>query len=203
MLPHSQQQTTHTRWPPHTTATTLRNKRMKCSGVLLCVVAIACVLFAAVNVEASQLRLDPSNPLRAYGNGTTYDISHVFQWPVAIENDPRHYSYWWNPTGHACPNTPNVSGPAVCQKADRYYVCGETDRPLWTLESTNPGLVFRITYTNGYQWRLTVFTFIVDENIHEPTIKFINENPYEQYNFEVRGKCIGNPSWGTNRCPSN
>ena len=35
-------------------------------------------------VVGSQLVTDPDNPFVAYGNGTTYDISMVFEYPVSI-----------------------------------------------------------------------------------------------------------------------
>eukprot|EP01087_Luapelamoeba_hula_P008971 TRINITY_DN2285_c0_g1_i1.p1 TRINITY_DN2285_c0_g1~~TRINITY_DN2285_c0_g1_i1.p1 ORF type:complete len:177 (-),score=15.46 TRINITY_DN2285_c0_g1_i1:115-645(-) len=167
------------------------------SFVWIVVVVVVVVVVASLSVvHCSQLRVDPTNPLRAYGNGTVFDISKVFQWPVTINDDPRGYQYWYNPTGRACQTQPTNTAPAVCQKADTYYNCGEWASPVWTFDGFEQQPVrFHITYLNGIAWRLTQITFVVDAGVNTtvPAIRFLSEHPYEQYNFEVRGPCVGQP----------
>lgn len=76
---------------------------------------------------------------------------------------------------------------------------------------------WRVEYISGSDWRITVILFIVDHTVKEPTVKFVSEEPHLQYvsiysklgaccvsngtflfmqNFEVRGKCIGQQSYG-------
>src|SRR5688572_11677464 len=70
--------------------------------------------------------------------------------------------------------------PAFCQKADMYYNCGQTLRPVWLYNNRFDHLEWTIMYIDGWQWRVTFVNFIVDPSVEKPTIRFISESPYEQ-----------------------
>eukprot|EP01121_Diplochlamys_sp_Union-15-3_P015735 TRINITY_DN5254_c0_g1_i1.p1 TRINITY_DN5254_c0_g1~~TRINITY_DN5254_c0_g1_i1.p1 ORF type:complete len:173 (+),score=30.65 TRINITY_DN5254_c0_g1_i1:25-519(+) len=141
---------------------------------------------------SSQLEPDAKNPCVAYGNGTVFDISSLFSYPVVISDDPRNYTYWWNPcSGYKCNSYQPPGKFAICQKADQFYGCGLYESPIWLLQEYFGRLT--ILYPGGFQWRMTSIEFIEDKTIDPPTIQFKGEEPYLQYNFEVRGKCVGLP----------
>eukprot|EP00048_Salpingoeca_helianthica_P016249 m.231277 g.231277 ORF g.231277 m.231277 type:complete len:187 (-) comp18310_c0_seq1:241-801(-) len=150
------------------------------------VIFICCFLLALAS--ASQLRNDPENPFVAYGNGTVFDISKVFTYPVSFK-EARGYTYWWDPRNVSCGSQRMVA--PVCQKADQYYECG-TASPVWLLQQYNP-FKFVIQYPGGQWWRITMITFLEDATIDPPQISFVSEDPYLQYNFLVKGKCVGQP----------
>ena len=158
------------------------------------IVAVLVSLMACVSmVQASQMYTQPQAPWIGYANGTTIDISKAFDLsngPIVINGDPREFVYWYSPYGGVtCPGVSTAPQAAMCQKADRYYSTGSWEDPLW-IEETR-GVNWRILYPDGTSWRITQFNFIVDSTVETTTIKFVNESPYEQYNFEVRGKCLG------------
>ena len=104
----------------------------------------------------------------------------------------------------------NNANAAVCQLADRLYNIGRTAIPIWVcMIITWPNRFFRkqlspdfytsntftILYPGGYEWRMTNITFVIDEEVDQPYIAFIRRSIL-QYNFLVKGKCLGQPQWG-------
>eukprot|EP01096_Ripella_sp_DP13-Kostka_P007897 TRINITY_DN291_c0_g2_i1.p1 TRINITY_DN291_c0_g2~~TRINITY_DN291_c0_g2_i1.p1 ORF type:complete len:216 (-),score=94.08 TRINITY_DN291_c0_g2_i1:46-603(-) len=156
---------------------------MKASMIAILVALMACVSM----VQASQLFVQSGVPWVAYGNGTKYDISKVFD----FANGPVNAGgYWYNPLGNvSCPGAQNPNTAALCQKADRYYNIGQFHNPIWLLNSNG----WTIYYTNGEGFRFSIVTFIIDQTVEKPTFTFTNESPLEQYNLVVRGKCLGQP----------
>jgi hypothetical protein len=127
-------------------------------------------------------------------NGTQFNLTGVFPYPVTIKDDDLGYSYEWNPCEYnKCADNQNpTTNCAICQKADRYYNCGHLQNSIFLMQQYDP-FMWKIQYLWGTQWRLTEFTFIVDPNRSTPSITYTGEDPYLQYNFFVTGKCIGQP----------
>ncbi|XP_064396823.1 uncharacterized protein LOC135343748 [Halichondria panicea] len=159
--------------------------------------------------EAAQCATDKKSLCTAHCNGTSFELSKAFDFPIKItEPTPRGddgstFWYTWNPCHiEECPGYSAGTDIAVCQKADHefYSNCGEASQPIWLMDTTRPsaGETFpnwHVQYISGSFWRVTIIKFIVDHTVKEPTIKFISEEPHLQYNFEVRGKCIGQDSY--------
>eukprot|EP01089_Gocevia_fonbrunei_P021402 TRINITY_DN830_c0_g1_i1.p1 TRINITY_DN830_c0_g1~~TRINITY_DN830_c0_g1_i1.p1 ORF type:complete len:177 (-),score=29.08 TRINITY_DN830_c0_g1_i1:25-555(-) len=140
-----------------------------------------------------QLQNDPNNACVAHGNGSTYDISKLFDWPVTIQDEKTGYTYWVDLcSGYKCPGGLGGLTP-VCQHADMYYACGKSSNAVWLIRGDVPTGWWTILYPSGAQFRSTQISFIPDPSVDPPTIKFTGEEPYEFYNFEIRGKCIGSP----------
>jgi len=152
------------------------------------------VLFCSFG-NCSLLVKDKTNPCRAYGNGTTYDISNLFNWPIQITGPGNGgpYPYWWSCLGKGTACGDNV---AVCQLASGiYWDGGDVPSALWLANYNPPANQWTMMYlTNGI--RLSQITFIVDSNVANPTLTMNGENPYTQYDFTVTGKCIGQPQNG-------
>eukprot|EP00163_Fabomonas_tropica_P015640 TRINITY_DN28465_c0_g1_i1.p1 TRINITY_DN28465_c0_g1~~TRINITY_DN28465_c0_g1_i1.p1 ORF type:complete len:217 (+),score=23.03 TRINITY_DN28465_c0_g1_i1:76-651(+) len=151
-----------------------------------------------------QLVVDPQNPCVATGNGTRFDISKVFSYPVHIVQNPYQWVYHWNP---CAPVDCRQPGGAICQKSDALYMSGVLADAIWNINSfpnatgDGMGYKFSIMYPNGFQWRMSTIRFIQDPSLVSNTITFDEENPYEEYQFTVRGPCLGAPAWGTTNCP--
>ncbi|XP_064396852.1 uncharacterized protein LOC135343774 [Halichondria panicea] len=168
-------------------------------------IAYLCLLVSFLSIqfgETAQCMPDKDYPCRAKCNGTSFDLSKVFDFPLNISepsprSDGRLYSYVWDPChSYACPGYPAAGTDcAVCQLANLFYNCGQTSEPIWLMDAyDNTKEEFpnwQVQYTFGTTWRVTIFNFIVDHTVKEPTVKFVSEEPGLQYNFEVRGKCIG------------
>ncbi|XP_064396825.1 uncharacterized protein LOC135343750 [Halichondria panicea] len=169
--------------------------------ISLCLLSL--VLFiSSQSGEAAQCIPDKNYLCTARCNGTSFDLSKAFDFPLKItEPTPRGahgntYWYIWNPCHvEECPGYPAGTNVAVCQSADVFWNCGQTSEPIWLMDNWQatpenfPN--WQVEYTSGTTWRVTIIKFIVDHTVMEPTVKFISEDPYLQYNFEVRGKCIG------------
>ncbi|XP_019857460.1 PREDICTED: uncharacterized protein LOC109585778 [Amphimedon queenslandica] len=127
-------------------------------------------------------------------NGTMFNLTDVFKYPVTIADDSRGYNYEWNPCEYqACKDEIEPGEDcAICQKADRYYNCGHIQQAVFLMQQYTP-FMWKIQYLWGTDWRMTEFTFLVDKNRDIPTVTFTGEDPYLQYNFFVTGKCIGQP----------
>ena len=68
-----------------------------------------------------------------------------------------------------------------------YSSCGQTVNPIWLEEDKKNGVLsWEVQYTFGDNWRVSIFKFIIDPTVEEPTVKFISENPSLQY---VSGLC--------------
>lgn len=159
----------------------------------MALIILAVLFFGFVDLTlAAQCLPDPTNPCKARCNGTTFDISNLFDYPVKL-SDSRGYSYMWSPcTGYPqCNNSMNDPDCAICQHADQYYNCGRTKDPIYLFNYHFDTFVYQIQYLWGIDWRMTVFTFLQDKTQEETTIEFTGEDPYLQYNFLVRGKCVG------------
>jgi len=158
--------------------------------------ALVVVLSCLSLTEAFQLRVQSGEPWIAYGNGTKYDVSKPFDFasgPIQVSSG---YSYWYNPLGGVTcgssgPN-PNAASIAVCQKADQYYAVGQYYDPIWLMQPNG----WAIYYTNGVGWRFTIINFVIDETVETPQFTFLSESPLEQYNLEIRGRCIGQIQYG-------
>lgn len=163
----------------------------------LLALAVAVVLLVS-DVHAAQLEVDDANPCQAKWNGTMFDISDVFEYPVAVPNNGSGYSYWFSPCpaerggAGACPHSPDDLSVAACQKADQFYVTGQVSDALWLLQTGYAGTpVWDVYLRDGASWRVTKVRFEVDLEQHEPTIEFVSEDPYLTYNMLVKGRCIG------------
>lgn len=141
---------------------------------------------------AAQCAQDANVPCVFTCNGTRFNLTTVFNYPVEIFDERDGYHYTWSPCEpFKCPDEIKPGRDcAVCQKADRYYNCGHLGQAIFLLNSYDP-FQWKIQYTYGTDWRITEFTFVVDQNREKPVITFTGEQPYLQYNFYVIGKCIG------------
>eukprot|EP01064_Diplonema_japonicum_P021524 TRINITY_DN31095_c0_g1_i1.p1 TRINITY_DN31095_c0_g1~~TRINITY_DN31095_c0_g1_i1.p1 ORF type:complete len:167 (+),score=45.19 TRINITY_DN31095_c0_g1_i1:48-548(+) len=159
------------------------------------------VLLLACSYAANgmQLRTDPMNPCKAYGNGTVFDISKVFNYPVKGMDK---YEYTFSPCEPiACSGDSTNREVAICQAADFPRSCGNVNQSVWFLEQMGQNVQWKILYPNGMNWRATWVTFKVDPTKEVPEFKVIGESPYEIYNFEITGKCLGQPSgWAPAGC---
>ena len=45
--------------------------------------------------------------------------------------------------------------------------------------------------------RVSKVHFVVDKTVPSPVLKMLGEEPFTEYNFEVRGACIGQPSFSS------
>eukprot|EP01092_Planopodium_desertum_P010372 TRINITY_DN45_c0_g1_i1.p1 TRINITY_DN45_c0_g1~~TRINITY_DN45_c0_g1_i1.p1 ORF type:complete len:187 (+),score=7.73 TRINITY_DN45_c0_g1_i1:51-611(+) len=155
-----------------------------------------CISFCS----ASLLVRDKENPCRAYGNGTTYDISDLFDWPVKVSwtgSYDQTFTYWWSCNGNLTIAPYECdAGTSICQRADNYYDCGDVAPALWlgNFNFYNPNeFQWTIIYPSDYL-RVSYVNFQVDPNVEKPTIQMLGESPFTQYNFLVTGKCIGQPN---------
>ncbi|XP_064396824.1 uncharacterized protein LOC135343749 [Halichondria panicea] len=149
---------------------------------------------------------DPKYLCTARCNGTSFDLSKAFDFPMKITEPTARggtgntYWYTWDPCHIVkCPGYPAGTDIAVCQSANFFYNCGRNSKSIWLLsDRLQPQENFpnwQVEYTFGIDWRITIFNFTIDHTVEEPTVKFISEDPELQYNFEVRGKCIGQESF--------
>eukprot|EP00729_Bicosta_minor_P019084 gene19084-33695_t len=135
-----------------------------------------CLLGLLVSCHGSLLIRDPTDPCTAYGNGTTFNISSLGRM-----------------TTEECYSSEvkDASHPAVCQldTASRgmlNYNAGDVEAAMWQAPFNFYGSK-NFTVTGGDGIRLSIVTFIVDNTLAAPTFTFTGEEPYTQYNFEVRG----------------
>ncbi|KAL5473395.1 hypothetical protein EMCRGX_G027873 [Ephydatia muelleri] len=166
---------------------------MGATPLITCIFALLLLLLSKP-LEAAQCMPDNENPCIAMCNGTTFDITKVFDYPVNI-TDSRGYYYLFSPCkGYSCPGGEQpITDTAVCQKADQFYTCGRTEKPIVLWGLTYEPYIFSFQYPWGVDWRRVRDAMAINPTQTVPTIKFLSEDPLLQYNFEVRGKCIGQP----------
>lgn len=132
----------------------------------------------------AQCMPDPTNPCKARCNGTMFDITNLFDYPVKL-SESRGYVYVWSPcTGYTQCNTNNPRNDrdcAVCQHADQYYNLGHASDPIYLFNYHFDSFMYQIQYPWGVDWRMSVFTFLQDKTQEETTIEFTGEDPYLQY----------------------
>ncbi|XP_019857462.1 PREDICTED: uncharacterized protein LOC109585779 isoform X2 [Amphimedon queenslandica] len=151
---------------------------------------VLALLFLLDLSVAEQCKVDlKTSCIATCSNDTTIDISSLFEYPLNISS---YYSYLWSPCSPITCRQGDPYNIAVCQKADQYYNCGEYRDPVYILQQRDP-FMFRIEYPNGDDWRISIFTFTVTEEEPQTKITFLTEDPGLQYNFQVTGKCIGQP----------
>ncbi|XP_064400518.1 uncharacterized protein LOC135346725 [Halichondria panicea] len=161
------------------------------SLILVCCICVSLSSLLAP-AEGAQCTVHPDHKCQATCNGTTFDISKIFGYPMNVIG--KYYSYLLDPcNGVVCPDAFNTTGVAFCQKADQYYNCGLIKEPIWLFNYNFQDIQFTVQYPWGTDWRITEITFIEDKSVEKTTIEFVNEKPNLQYNFLVRGKCIGQP----------
>ncbi|EDQ89063.1 uncharacterized protein MONBRDRAFT_25635 [Monosiga brevicollis MX1] len=137
---------------------------------------------------AMQLRVDPEVPTRAYGNGTTFDITNILPYPVTVQGPgfPNStYTYIFDPV-HGVPCGGMPSNTAVCQHADFLRNCGLTNGTIWSLHGIfQQPTVFSVLYVDGFNWRMTNVTFIEDAAVHPPVVTVVGEAPYLEYQIQL------------------
>ena len=186
----------------------------------VCVLTSVLLMLAALRAaESSLLIRDGTNPCCAYGNGTTFNISNLFAWPVSVEGRGVGgvYMYEWSCGGQnlpaGCVAQNSRRNPAVCQRRHPppyagapYFDAGDVPGALWFADF-NGGLSANVTWVivypntptmqthspDGGSIRVSRITFVVDPSVAEPEITMDGEGPYTEYSFTVRGKCIGQP----------
>eukprot|EP01059_Diplonema_ambulator_P031561 TRINITY_DN583_c0_g1_i1.p1 TRINITY_DN583_c0_g1~~TRINITY_DN583_c0_g1_i1.p1 ORF type:complete len:163 (+),score=63.91 TRINITY_DN583_c0_g1_i1:61-549(+) len=152
----------------------------------------AVLLLVCASAAGMQLKADPTNSCKATGNGTMFDISKIMRFPV-IANGPR-FQYTFSPCDPIpCSGDPNNKEIAICQAADFPRSCGNTNQALWFVIDTYPWS-WKILYPNGMDWRASWVTFRVNETAERTEFKALGEEPYLIYNFEVTGRCLGQPN---------
>ncbi|XP_019857461.1 PREDICTED: uncharacterized protein LOC109585779 isoform X1 [Amphimedon queenslandica] len=159
-------------------------------NMTLAVVALFLLANLLCLSSAEQCHPKATNPCRFDCNGTEFDISQIFDYPYTIDEE-----YKWCPCkGCICSENGGGVGPlaAVCQSRDYAVSCGQFHNPVFILERTDP-YMFTIEYTSGTTWRISMFRFMVTEEHPKPNVIFTGEVPNLQYNFQVNGKCLGQP----------
>mmetsp|Transcript_28042 Transcript_28042/g.34234 ORF Transcript_28042/g.34234 Transcript_28042/m.34234 type:complete len:180 (-) Transcript_28042:45-584(-) len=165
-------------------------------------ISVFFIIFTS-QINGYMLTVNESNPCMALGNGTKFDISNIFKYPVGLSGAGTEspYNYWWSPCKpYNCPNSfPNNDDVAVCQKADQYYNCGSISNAIWLwnpISNTHSNSI-TILYPGGQMmsWRNVNVTLIQDNHAIKPIWEQVTEYPYLQYNIIVRAKCIGMTGW--------
>mmetsp|Transcript_38095 Transcript_38095/g.74916 ORF Transcript_38095/g.74916 Transcript_38095/m.74916 type:complete len:184 (-) Transcript_38095:145-696(-) len=172
-------------------------------------------LLCFFGVKASLLVRDKNNPCVAYGNASTFNITSLFNWPVQVTEGG--YIYNLDCRGGVFPNATTVN-IAVGQQSSRtgiHYNAGEVTGALWfaefnwfrgsssTFQIMYPASQTKVIYppydADGEGIRVSHLTFVVDKTVPKPTIEMLGEKPYTEYNFVIRGKCIGQPDRSTEK----
>lgn len=153
---------------------------------------VTCIFFLSLIQPLLSAECLPNkrNPCIASCNGTHFDISKLFEYPINITST--YYTFQWSPCeGLKCySDSTSDEKSAVCQGLGQGVNCGLYERPVFILQQTDP-LMFTIEYPGGVSWRISVFKFIENKAHPETTVTFTKEYPMLQYNFVVSGKCIG------------
>ena len=139
-----------------------------------------------VSTLGMQLKVDATNPCIATGNGTKFDISNLFEYPIKATNK---YEYTFNPC-RPVPCNGESNDAAFCQAADFPRVGGEVHSAIWFLENMKP-CKFRVLFLNGYKWRASWVTFTEDPTQENGKFEALGEYPSEIYNFKVTHKNVG------------
>jgi len=105
------------------------------------------------------------------------------------------------PSGYWTPTTPSTSPSSIqvpCTTAPfNSHTKNRTKRRL-PMEIDRHQLLWRPEREGGKEIIMHLDRFVLHlQTLLKPTISFVSESPYEQYNFEVRGACVGQPYWGS------
>jgi hypothetical protein len=177
----------------------------------------------ATTATASLLIRDAHNPCVAYGNATIFNITSLFRWPAVVTGPPdydnKKYQYSWACGGLAAKAMANGShtacadnDTAVCQHdptTGLEYNAGALSTALWLGAAFNgEPTEWTILYPNtqrappspysgigGAGIRLSRVHFVVDKSVASPQLSMLGEEPFTEYQLEVRGACIGQPDW--------
>lgn len=141
------------------------------------------------------------------------------------DGDGKQYEYSWACGGlrlSAADSRNGTSAPpcggddvAVCQH-DRPltldYNAGAVSTALWLGQFNGEVDDWTILFPNtqpskpppspfsgagGDGIRVSKVHFVVDKSVPSPVLKMLGEEPFTEYNFEVRGACIGQPSFSS------
>eukprot|EP01060_Flectonema_neradi_P004508 TRINITY_DN12914_c0_g1_i3.p2 TRINITY_DN12914_c0_g1~~TRINITY_DN12914_c0_g1_i3.p2 ORF type:complete len:164 (+),score=25.07 TRINITY_DN12914_c0_g1_i3:81-572(+) len=149
-----------------------------------------CLLLSTlVSTLGMQLKVDATNPCIATGNGTKFDISDLFDYPIKAT---KGYEYTFNPCV-PIPCAGESNDAAICQAADFPRAGGNVHDAIWFLDSYQPWQ-FRILFPNGFNWRATWVTFTEDPDSEKGKFEALGEYPYEIYNFNITHKNV-KPVW--------
>lgn len=161
--------------------------------------------------SGSLLIRGPDNPgCVAYGNATIFNITHLG--PMTVKAGEYQYTFDCRGLSKGC-GAGAPARPAVCQhdvQTDISYDAGEVVEAMWFAPFNFDADNYTVLYPNkqicnnqypescgvdGNGIRISRVTFIIDPKLELPTIKFLGEDPYTEYNFEIRGKSLA-PSFG-------
>ena len=78
---------------------------------------------------------------------------------------------------------------------DEKFTAGDASQSIWFAPYNGKADNWTIFYPAIAGLRVAKILFIVDSSVATPTFKALGEYPYTEYNFEVRGKCIGQPDF--------
>ena len=165
---------------------------------------MAMMFFVFMLIAVSQASILPhneANPCIAYGNGTTFDITDAFVWPVKGFSPNNTFQYWWDCKGT---DTPCGWGVAVCQHADTQYSAGEVKGMRFYAPSFYVDRAVRIEYPThnaqpspnnemGVGIRVTRVDVVIDDSIPPGnwTVASVVEGPFCEYTMTVFTACHG------------